>query len=64
MPGHKKLHDIFINKKIPKWKRPLLPILHDSDKILWISSTLPSDEGKVTGKTTNIVFISIEEKPI
>ncbi len=61
MPGHKKLHDIFINKKIPKWKRPLIPILHDSDKILWISSTLPSDEGKVTKNTKKILQVSVTE---
>jgi tRNA(Ile)-lysidine synthase len=62
MQGHIKLHDIFINRKIPKWKRHLIPILHDTDHILWLTGIIPSDEAKVTQNTKQLLHISIEEK--
>jgi tRNA(Ile)-lysidine synthase len=44
MSGHKKLHDIFIDAKIPHEKRGFIPILCDSDSILWVAGIKRSNE--------------------
>ncbi len=34
--GQKKLKDLFIEKKIPAWRRDLLPVVRQGGKILWV----------------------------
>lgn len=34
--GRKKLKDLFIEKKIPAWRRDLLPVIRQGGKILWV----------------------------
>lgn len=55
--GHKKLKVFFINQKVPHYKRDDLPLLvNEADLILWIISHRPSEYGKITSRTKNILW--------
>lgn len=64
MKGTKKLKDIFIDMKIPKEERDLIPIMQFGEKIGWIVSLKLSDEFKITKNTKKIlqVSFSVEER--
>ena len=62
MKGTKKLKDIFINMKIPKEERDLIPIMQFGDKIGWIVFLKLSDEFKVTKDTKKILEIGFSKK--
>ncbi len=34
--GMKKLKEIFIDRKIPRWRRDLIPVIEDNEKIIWV----------------------------
>ncbi len=35
--GHKKLQDLFVDRKIPRWKRDRIPLVVDADdRVLWV----------------------------
>lgn len=59
MKGNKKLKDIFIDMKIPKEERALIPILQFDDEIAWIVGLKLSDRFKISDKTNKILKISI-----
>ena len=58
MSGHKKLHDFFIDEKIPKLWRNNIPILETTEKIAWIVGFRIADWAKVTTKTKKVVKCS------
>lgn len=60
MSGHKKLHDIFIDEKIPNEKRGIIPILCDANKILWIVGIKRSNAGIVGENCKSVIKISIQ----
>lgn len=60
--GSKKIKDIFIDEKIPKSKRDIIPILTDGKEIIWIAGIRRSSLYTVTSSTKNIIKITIEEK--
>ena len=55
MKGHKKLHDFFIDGKIPADARHKVPIVCDSEKILWVAGHRIDDRVK-TDKTTKRIL--------
>jgi tRNA(Ile)-lysidine synthase len=58
MRGHKKLKSYFIDKKIPRKKRPFIPIfINDEDDIVWIYGERISDLFRVTENTKKMLFI-------
>ena len=61
MKGNKKLKDYFIDEKIPKEKRDLIPILVDEGNILWIVGYRISDLYKITDATETVLKISFEK---
>jgi tRNA(Ile)-lysidine synthase len=57
--GAPKLHDFFINNKVPRGKRRAIPLLVDGeDRIVWVIGYRVSDAYKVTSQTTQIWRIS------
>ena len=62
MNGHKKLHDFFIDEKIPKLWRDNIPILETTEKIAWIVGFRIADWAKVTTKTKKVVKCSFTLK--
>jgi len=55
MTGTKKLHDYFIDKKIPVSQRPDIPILVDSRSVIWVAGHMISEHVKVTSQSTKVL---------
>ena len=51
MSGTKKLHDFFIDEKIPRSRRPFIPLLLSGDEIIWIAGHRLAESVKVTPQT-------------
>lgn len=59
MKGHKKLKDLFIEKKIPKRRRGLIPILVSGDEIIWVAGIRQGGHGKIEPETKKILKIEM-----
>jgi tRNA(Ile)-lysidine synthase len=57
MSGHKKVKDLFIDKKVPLSVRATLPLLATGAEILWIPGYGRSDIARVSAKTKCILRI-------
>ena len=58
MSGHKKVKDILIDKKIPVYKRDLIPLIVDNeDNIIWIVGVKMDEKYKISSNTDKILFI-------
>lgn len=62
MKGSKKLKDIFINLKVPKEKREIIPIICFDQKISWLVGVKVSEEFKITSNTKQILKITFKER--
>ena len=62
MNGSKRLKDIYINLKIPRDKRDLIPLICFDSEIAWIVGYRVSETFKVTNLTKHILKISINRK--
>ena len=57
MSGHKKVKDLFIDKKASLSARATRPLLAAIDEILWIPGYGRSERARVTEKTTSVIHI-------
>ena len=64
MKGNKKLKDIFIDKKVPKEERELIPVIQFGDDIAWLVSLKLSNKFRVTNDTRKILKIEFSRKEI
>lgn len=55
--GTKKLKDYFIDYKVDRLKRDLIPIITDEEEIIWVVGYRISEKYKVTEHTKNILII-------
>lgn len=62
MKGSKKLKDIFINLKIPREERDIVPILSFDSRVAWIVGYKTSEEFKITKDTTKILKVTFRRK--
>lgn len=63
MKGKKKVKDFFIDNKVSKSNRDLIPILVDGDdKIVWIVGMRLDDRAKITSNTKKALQINIKTK--
>ncbi|EIW19645.1 MULTISPECIES: tRNA lysidine(34) synthetase TilS [Pelosinus] len=62
--GNKKVKDFFIDEKIPRELRDLVPIICDEGGILWIGGYRQSRRGEVTDKTKTFLQLRILENAI
>ncbi|MBI3755662.1 MAG: tRNA lysidine(34) synthetase TilS, partial [Deltaproteobacteria bacterium] len=60
MKGRKKLKDLFIEKKIPKRRRGLIPILVSGDEIIWVVGIRQAVYGKIEPETKKILKIEMQ----
>jgi len=61
MRGHKKVKDILIDKKIPKYEREQLILIVDAeDNVLWLVSHKISDEYKITKETDKVLILKLK----
>lgn len=59
--GSRKLHDYFVDAKVPREERDHIPILCDREKILWVAGHRLDDRVKVTPETRRILRIRMFE---
>lgn len=59
--GHKKVKDIFIDAKVPKEDRDLIPIFAAGNEILWIPGFRKADVGEVDEKTQRILLCKMAD---
>jgi tRNA(Ile)-lysidine synthase len=60
MSGKKKLKDFFIDKKIPLYKRDIIPLICDRNNIIWVTGLRTDERFKITDKTEKVVFMEVE----
>ena len=58
LTGTKKLQDLFVDAKIPRAKRPFIPILTSGNDIVWVVGVRQAETGKVTTQTRRILQIT------
>lgn len=61
LKGTKKLHDIFIDEKVPISKRDKIPLILAQSKIAWVVGFRIDDEFKVTEKTRQVLKLRAEK---
>ncbi|MCT4661158.1 MAG: tRNA lysidine(34) synthetase TilS [Tissierellales bacterium] len=59
MQGSKKLKDLFIDLKIPRYERNDIPLIVSGDQIVWVVGYRISDDFKVTDSTRRVLKIKI-----
>jgi tRNA(Ile)-lysidine synthase len=59
MHGHKKVKDLFIDRKLPKLVRSRLPILLSGENILWVCGMMIDDRVKVSLETEKVLKVSL-----
>jgi len=57
MKGTKKLKDYFIDEKIPREERDLIPMITEGQEIIWIVGKRYSEKYKITDDTKEVVII-------
>lgn len=60
MSNMKKLKDFFIDEKVPKYDRDLIPIFVDDEKLVWICGQRLDDRVKIDVKSNRYLMISAE----
>ncbi|MDI3504041.1 MAG: tRNA(Ile)-lysidine synthase [Candidatus Cloacimonadota bacterium] len=66
MSGYKKLKDFFIDEKVAKYDRDLIPIFEDGEKIFWICGHRIDERVRYTKSSTRYLMIeavSVFKKP-
>lgn len=59
MSGHKKLQDLFIDKKIPRRLRSAVPVVCAGDEIIWVAGVRASSLFPVTGLTRRVLRLEL-----
>ena len=61
LAGHKKLQDLFVDRKVARKERDTVPIVVDAkDRIVWVVGSAIADDFKVTDKTLGVVTLKAE----
>lgn len=63
MTGTTKLQDVFTDLKIPKSRRPTVPLFCCGDRILWIVGHKRSELAKLTDQTTRALKVRVLPRP-
>ncbi len=59
-PGSRKIHDLLIDRKVPRIARNVIPIVADQEGIVWLGGVEIAERAKVTGETTRLLEVAIE----
>jgi tRNA(Ile)-lysidine synthase len=63
MQGQKKIHDIFIDKKIVVVQRRLWPLVLCGAEIIWVPGCVRGERGKVTAATQRVCWFTVNPLP-
>ena len=59
-PGHRKLQDLFVDRKIPRAGRDRVPIVVDAaGRIVWVAGVTIADEYRVTTPSGGVVVLKL-----
>ncbi|EOD01137.1 tRNA lysidine(34) synthetase TilS [Caldisalinibacter kiritimatiensis] len=61
MKGSKKIKDFFIDQKVPREKRDIIPIVEDEAHILWIIGYRISELYKITDNTDKVLMLEYKK---
>lgn len=62
LTGSKKLKDFFIDLKIDREQRDLIPLLCDGDEIMWVVGYRMSEAYKVNNETTRVLVVEFNNE--
>lgn len=61
MSGHRKLQDLFVDRKVPAGLRGRVPLVVDAhDRILWVAGHAIAADARVTGATTRVLLLQLQ----
>ncbi len=60
MSGHRKLQDVFIDRKVPEAQRHRIPIIDDGIAIVWVPGIAIGRTGRVTEQTTRVAHLHFQ----
>lgn len=63
MAGTTKVHDFFVNQKVPRGDRARVPIITCGDRIAWIVGHRVDERFKVTAATTTVLRLQAQTTP-
>lgn len=60
LSGHKKLQDFFVDRKVPRQRRALVPLVVDEDdKIVWVAGYTVAEDFRVTGPAQAVIMLTL-----
>jgi len=62
MDGDKKLQDIFTDAKVPRELRDLIPLVCDSNGVIWVVGHCIADRLRVTDRSTQVIMFSAVDR--
>jgi tRNA(Ile)-lysidine synthase len=63
MAGHKKVKDLFIERKAPLSVRALLPLLVMAGEVLWVPGYGRSETGRIGPGSKEILCVRVVNRP-
>jgi tRNA(Ile)-lysidine synthase len=61
LSGTKKVHDIFIDEKVPASRRAFVPVVSDGEGVLWVAGLRRADRARITDGTRTILKITYKK---
>jgi tRNA(Ile)-lysidine synthase len=59
--GTRKLQDVFVDAKVPRERRGLLPVVADADgAVVWVPGLVRSGTARLTSTTTRVLELQFE----
>jgi tRNA(Ile)-lysidine synthase len=58
LKGSKKIHDVFIDEKVPVSERTMIPLVCDREGIIWVTGVRRADRARITDRTKAVVKIT------
>ncbi|MDQ2742021.1 MAG: tRNA lysidine(34) synthetase TilS [Chloroflexota bacterium] len=60
MTGHRKLQDLFVDRKVPEAERHRIPIIEDGVEIVWVPGIATGRAARVTQRTTRVAHLRLQ----
>ena len=61
-PGHRKLQDLFVDRKVPRAERDRVPVIVDTqDRIVWVVGVAIAEECRVSAPEGRVVIFQVKK---
>ena len=61
MDGRKKLQDYFVDKKVARTQRDLVPlVVDDTDRIVWVAGFAIDEAFRVTDREQEVIILTLK----